>query len=189
MGTNRKKARDLNSMPDRSSIGYVRVEADGDVFKGALLVVDDRGIPLDFRYTDPVSPTKLERVLYGEALDVYIQEDVILGSLLEAVEEKPDIWVCEDRRVLLPLVRMSKSLSASIDSTSRAPLDSPGATVPLPEENTFLVQTDLMGPPYRVTVEKAEVLDKVVSLLVNLSSTMELLEPFNRISKAVEALD
>ena len=37
-----------------SSLGYVTVEGSEGQFRGASLVVDLRGIPMDFRYTDPI---------------------------------------------------------------------------------------------------------------------------------------
>ncbi|PIE54291.1 MAG: hypothetical protein CSA35_07060 [Dethiosulfovibrio peptidovorans] len=176
-------------MPEAPHLGYVQVVSEAGAFRGALLVVDCRGIPLDFRYTDPVSPTKLERVLYGDALEVYIQEDVILGSLLGAVEEKPDLWICQDRHLLAPLGHRAKKLSIVMETTSRTPLEKAGATTPLPEENVYLVQTDLMGPPCRVTTLKSGELERVSPILVDAASTMELLEPFVRITKALDVLD
>ena len=65
-----------------SSLGYVTVEGAEGQFRGASLVVDLRGIPMDFRYTDPIRPSRLERILYGSALDVYLREELILQSLL-----------------------------------------------------------------------------------------------------------
>ncbi|MBQ9581383.1 MAG: hypothetical protein IJR21_03350, partial [Synergistaceae bacterium] len=78
----------------QGSLGYMTIDgADGEI-RGASLVVDFRGVPMDFRYTDPIRPTKLERILYGNALDVYLREELILQSLLNAVEARPSLWIC-----------------------------------------------------------------------------------------------
>ena len=37
-----------------NSLGYVVVEGAEGQFRGASLVVDARGIPMDFRYTAPI---------------------------------------------------------------------------------------------------------------------------------------
>ena len=66
-----------------NNLGYVSVEGAEGQFRGASLVVDQRGIPMDFRYTDPIRLSRLERILYGSALDVYLREELILQSLLE----------------------------------------------------------------------------------------------------------
>ena len=51
-----------------NNLGYVSVEGAEGQFRGASLVVDQRGIPMDFRYTDPIRPSRLERILYGLSL-------------------------------------------------------------------------------------------------------------------------
>ena len=76
-----------------NGLGYIVIDGEEGRFRGASLVVDLRGIPVDFRYTDPIRPTKLERILYGSALDVYLREELILQSLLGAVETKPQVWI------------------------------------------------------------------------------------------------
>ena len=54
------------------NLGYVLVDGSEGVFRGAVLVTDFRGIPADFRYTDPLRPSRIEKILYGSALDVYL---------------------------------------------------------------------------------------------------------------------
>ena len=39
---------------------------------GGLLLTDESGIPLDFRYVEPITPTKLQAVLYGKALESHL---------------------------------------------------------------------------------------------------------------------
>ena len=41
-----------------NNLGYVSVEGAEGQFRGASLVVDQRGIPMDFRYTDPIRPSR-----------------------------------------------------------------------------------------------------------------------------------
>lgn len=176
-------------MPDLPILGYVKVDGDENGFRGALLVVDHRGIPLDFRYTDTVSPTKLEKVLYGDALEVYVREEVILGSLLDAVEEKPHIWICGDRHLIGPVAQRSKILSVTLEASNRNSLEEPGALSPMPDEGYYLLQVSLMGPPCRLSVLSESDSAKAATMLVNAGATMDVLEPFSRIDKAIESLD
>ena len=89
-------------------LGYITIDSQENYFRGAALVTDSRGIPTDFRYTEPVRPTKLERVLYGNALDIYLREDIILDNLLGAVETKPSLWLLTDEALIAPVKKISK---------------------------------------------------------------------------------
>ena len=51
------------------TLGYVLSPAVAeDVFMGGAMVTDASGLPLEFRYTEPVRATKLQRILYGDVL-------------------------------------------------------------------------------------------------------------------------
>lgn len=176
-------------MLDSPDIGYIKVLGGSDGFRGALLVVDSRGIPLDFRYTDLVSPTKLERVLYGDALELYIREEVILGSLLGAVEKKPDLWICGDFQLLDPVSRKTKLPVMTIEQSDRGALEEPGAFVPLTDEGSYLLQVSLLGAPFRISVLSEGDMVKGAGFLTQSGKTMDVLEPFGRIDKALESLD
>lgn len=176
-------------MPEGRKIGYITIDFKDNEYRGAVLVVDFRGIPLDFRYTDPVSPTKLEKVLYGGSLDVYIREEVILESLIKATEEKPCMWICRERFLLNSLKEKISIPVALLENTSRKPLEGPGEFQALAEDRNYLVQVDLMGPPYRAEVAKDKDVDFISSTLSVAASTMEILEPFDRINKAFDTME
>ena len=55
-------------------IGYLAVTAQEPLgYLGGVLVADEFGLPVEFRHTLPVRPTKLQRALYGDALDRYLR--------------------------------------------------------------------------------------------------------------------
>lgn len=174
------------------SLGYMVVEgAEGQV-RGASLVVDLRGIPLDFRYTDPIRPTRLERVLYGSALDTYLKEELILQSLLGAAEVKPQLWACADADLLLPLKNLSKTKSVLLSPSSRAPMEAAGQVEATSDPSSFLLQADSVSAPLRMTFPSGVRPDEVqqtAELLTEAARTMELLEPFSRIQKAFLSLE
>src|SRR5476649_1728686 len=64
-----------------------------DVYMGGAMVTDLFGLPVEFRYTEPVAATKLQRILYGDVLERYIQTDVIIAHLLEHLESKPTLFM------------------------------------------------------------------------------------------------
>ena len=169
-----------------NNLGYVSVEGAEGQFRGASLVVDQRGIPMDFRYTDPIRPSRLERILYGSALDVYLREELILQSLLGAVETSPSLWVCNEGDLLVPLKTAGKGRAIFL-----APLEAAGAVEPMGEAEVLLIQADSVSAPLRASFSpgtRPDEIKQVVSLLVEAARTMELLEPFGRIEKALLSL-
>jgi hypothetical protein len=81
--------------------GYLVVRADeGGAYVGGLMVTDASGLPVDFRYTDPITPTRLQRALYGGVLDRYLRSEVVLRTLLDALETAPTLLVVDDPDLL-----------------------------------------------------------------------------------------
>ena len=171
-------------------LGYLLVEDREGVFEGAALVVDTRGIPLDFRYTEPVRPTRLERILYGSALDVYLREDVLLKNLVESVEAKPTLWILRDRDLIRAARRHAKVAAVCLESTSASPLDQVGILEPQGDRTTFLLQADPISAPFRlaVTEDQLSQTQKISADLVAAAEEMELGEPYSRMGKALESI-
>ncbi|MDR1482639.1 MAG: hypothetical protein LBI74_08450 [Synergistaceae bacterium] len=171
-------------------LGYLTVEARGNYFRGAALVTDFRGIPTDFRYTEPVQPTKLERILYGGALDVYLREEVILDNLLDAVETRPVLWLVNAADLMLPVQKLSRLPAMLVESSNRSPLDASGLFEPTTEQCVFIFQADNISAPLRMTVpdDSIQGVAQFVQTLSSAAEGMDLLEPFGRIDKALEAI-
>ena len=64
------------------------------------MVTDASGLPVDFRYTDPVTPTRLQRALYGNVLDRYLRAEVVLRTLLDALDAPPSLLLVDDPDLL-----------------------------------------------------------------------------------------
>ena len=171
-------------------IGYLTVDERDNYFRGAALVTDQRGIPTDFRYTEPVRPTRLERILYGGALDIYLREEVILENLIGAVETKPTLWIVADEELIGPVQRISKLPTIALEPTQRAPLDQSGAYEPTAEAGVFIFQADNISAPLRLIVPEAQAakIGQTTQALAAAAEEMELTEPFTRIARALEAV-
>lgn len=182
----------LRVSQSNSSLGYIIVDGMEGQFRGASLVVDFRGIPMDFRYTDPIRPSRLERILYGSALDVYLREELILESLLGAVEAKPQLWICNDESLVGPLKSVGKVKSLFMAASTHAPLEATGNVEPIPTgELEVLIQADGVSAPLRAAFPEGtrpDEVQQVAGMLVEAAKTMELLEPFGRIQKALLSL-
>lgn len=171
-------------------LGYLTIDARDNYFRGAALVTDFRGIPSDFRYTDPVKPTRLERILYGGALDIYLREEVILENLLNAVETRPSIWLVDDEDLIRPVQKLAKLPVVAVEASQRSPLDQSGQFEPTAEHGVFIFQADNISAPLRLIVSEENIskMSQFAQLLAGAAEEMELTEPFARIAKAFEAV-
>jgi hypothetical protein len=171
-------------------LGYLTIDSQENYFRGAALVTDSRGIPADFRYTEPVRPTKLERVLYGSALDIYLREDIILDNLLGAVEAKPSLWLLTDEDLIAPVQKISKLPAVAIAASSRSPLEQSGQCEPTGESGVFMLQADNISAPLRLTVSQENItkINQLAQILTSSAEGMELMEPFSRVARALETV-
>lgn len=173
-------------------LGYVIIEAADGTYRGAVLVTDFRGIPADFRYTDPITPSRIEKILYGSSLEAYLREELILGSLTGAVEVKPLLWIGEDEGIPEPLARITKTRSALLGPTNRPPFDKVGVWEKQSEPGACIFQADPLSAPLRLSLAPGDVreedLKNTVALLVEAASTMDILEPFSRMGKVLSAI-
>lgn len=171
-------------------LGYLIINSRDNYFRGAALVTDDRGIPMDFRYTEPVRPTRLERILYGGALDIYLREEILLANLLGAVDVKPSVWLLNDEDLIRPVQRISRLPAIVMETSQRSPLEQSGQMEPTAEQCVFVFQADNISAPLRLIVSDDNVpkMQQFAQTLAAAAEEMELMEPFSRIEKAFEAI-
>jgi len=102
-------------------IGYLAVTAQEPLgYLGGVLVADEYGLPVEFRHTLPVRPTKLQRALYGSALDRYLRSVVITQRLVAGLEHDPAVVLVSDVTLASSVIVVVPSLGTV--TTKRAPL-------------------------------------------------------------------
>ena len=96
-------------------LGYREFD-DGEAYRGAILVTDEWGKPLEFRCTAPVRPTQLQRTLYGKSLLPHILTELIGAPLVSSVREKPQLILIADEsyfdvrhKVSTPVIRVTRN--------------------------------------------------------------------------------
>ena len=173
------------------TLGYVLSQAVADdVFMGGAMVTDAYGLPLEFRYTEPVRATKLQRILYGDVLEKYIHGDVIAGNLISRLDQKPELFLVSDPAVL-DAVQASGRKAAQLSASRVPPLKEFGAWQDISETEYFLQVTD-SGSPVRVRLPGRGPDDalraEVTRLLTEIGRTMDPTEPVARIEAAIKML-
>ena len=152
-----------------------------DGYLGAILITDLHGVPQEFRCTHPVKPTTIQKPLYGNTLCGI--------PLTESIRKKPSLIVISDEFLLdvrigfpSPVVFIRRAGEA-IDIRA-----SDGQETTLKRErvdcSTGKFQPIMFSPHHDFDEDIAsarEILDKIFPFF-------DPLEPFERISKALEVL-
>ncbi|MDR3690269.1 MAG: hypothetical protein P4L46_12885 [Fimbriimonas sp.] len=83
-------------------IGYLAeyVSTSGGHY-GGLLVVNEKGLPREFRHTDGIRPTRLQQILYGDTLDSCLGTDSMGPALLAALQKRPSILLVDEKSRLI----------------------------------------------------------------------------------------
>ncbi|MEJ5252364.1 MAG: hypothetical protein HPY54_02460 [Chthonomonadetes bacterium] len=170
-------------------IGYLSAgEVEPSLFIGAAMCTDGFGLPVEFRYTEPVRATPLQRILYGGALHRYLCREVIASTLLQAMETVPDVWIVRDEMLLEPLEGMRAPV-VMLFPTDMAPMSDLGATMPA-GDGEMLVQLSLAGAPLRVRFGSQDTAQhrQAIQALTEVAHTMDVLEPLTRLQQAIRAV-
>lgn len=168
--------------PDRPGFLVVRADDDG-TWVGGLMVTDPSGLPVDFRYTDPVTPTRLQRALYGDVLDRYLRTEVVLRTLLDALDAPPSLLLIDDP-VLLD--EPSDACPTALVAPTRSEPIGPAGARREERPGHFLLQASRDAHPLRVGLpEGSPHAETVAAALVALSSRMDVLEPSARVRDAL----
>ncbi len=159
-------------------------------YNGAILITDFKGFPLEFRYTDPIIPTKIQQVLYGKGLERYIKIDVILDSLIKAMSSKSQLLIVQDEEMLdyksdsVAIVRLSP--------TKSQPLSQIGELSQV-KKSEYLLQTGHGTGPIRVQLPldfncENERFDSIIQILTEAGNYMDVDEPLARVYKTLELI-
>lgn len=168
-------------------LGYGVVDKSIETFLGGIMVTNSTGLPVEFRYTEPLTPTRIQKVLYGEVLETYIKGEVILKSLLESLESTPEIVIVNEESLLdMPVLSVPV---ISISETRLKPLDSISSIQKMGSKE-YLLQVNDAGSPVRVKIVEGNKngTERINSMLVKAGEAMDITEPLERVHEALEIL-
>ncbi|MEI8377579.1 MAG: hypothetical protein WCF95_03485 [bacterium] len=158
-------------------------------FLGAILICDTKGFPVEFRYTEPIIPTKIQKVLYGNNLEKYLKVDVILDSLLKVLSSNYDILIVSDD-VLLEYKEAKNILKMS---TTQNPILSKDDKIQKINNNECLIRIPLSEQPIRLLFQKdfnceGEPFDGIVAALLEMGESIDISEPLSRVQKSIDLI-
>ena len=188
----------------------IRSTLDGNGYIGAALVVDAKGIPLEFRCSVPVRPSAIQTALYGAPIKDYIAFNLCGQPLLGSLTTNPELCLVESEsefnlqeHVSIPVFHACRVESHSESdsredsgqdklrrqsSSSRAP-DGPAANpsgerAKASEEDGIRLDSPADFPPVilRSYSDWDRSLQHFLPGLRRLSENIDLVEPFERIT-------
>jgi hypothetical protein len=153
-------------------IGYLSVLNIDGKHIGGLLVVNEYGIPMEFKYSEPITPTKLQEIIYGSSLEFYLHTEIIAKGLIQKIENRPELILVQDPSLLF---------EKNIVMITILP-----QTVQEKRENNEVI-VNLNTKSIRITFQEGiKIDDSVVQKIVDYASKLDIIEPFDRIEKALE---
>lgn len=174
-----------------NTLGYVVIDGSETVIRGAALITDMKGFPVDFVRSEPLRPDQISKILYGESFGKYAKEKLVLESLIDAVESDPQLWICNDSDILTPLRNNSRGKSVLLEESPHVPLDAAGHVEATADPGVFLIQAEPNGNPLRAQFPagvRPEDVQQTAAILTEAAQTMNVLEPFTRVEKAMTFL-
>ena len=167
----------------------VRRTQDQEGYIGAILVIDNHGIPREFRCTHPVRPTLVQKALYGNNLEWHIGFELCGKPLLGELTSHPVACLVESTGMLglreavpLPVVHAQR-LGDMLGVSAQTDGESGGRIERLDSEiNDFQPLAVHCYGGFETDIEET------LPALRRVFQYVDLMEPFERITTAVTVL-
>ncbi len=160
------------------TIAYLHIKEINKIFIGGIMLTNNFGIPKEFKYSEPIKPTKLQHILYGKVLSKYIKLEVLSKNLLSKIENAPDIIFTRDTEIAT-----SDELEEKIYYISSIATENMKKDIERIDENEITIKISSFKG-FRI-VSKMDPIS-IVETIKDLSRTMDIDEPFNRMEEALE---
>jgi len=156
-----------------------------DGYMAAVLVTDDKGVPLEFRCTRPVKPNAFQRPLFGQSLEPHIGVRLCGEPLLKALKKAPTV-VFVNKPYMVDLRRDFDGAVLFVRSVGEAVEVIPGQNV----ATEHLKYEATKFKPIVCEWHAAFPNDKPIAtaVLSHCEKYLDPLEPFVRITQAISAL-
>jgi len=173
---------------EKIRIGYFATYKTEEMYIGGVMITSDQSIPLEFKYTEPIKPTRIHKIIFGKVLEKYISEEVIKKNLLKEIKNVPAIYfvtelelIGEDTSNHVPMV--------ALQNTTLPGLNTPGEFQRV-KEKEVIVQPLTSKNPLKLTFFSPEpdVQEKALNNLRSVIDKIDIYEPFSRIETALKAL-
>jgi hypothetical protein len=172
------------TVPDDTQLLFIASQKfeSGKAVRGALLLTDGDTKPLEFRCTNPIRPTSLQNVLYGQMLEAHLIVELIGLPLVNSLRQPPTIILVQEpellelrHRVHSPILQITKESSLAINGNNGS-------------GTALLSSASGQFEPVVLVAQKEFATDIPTSMpvLTRVFNRFDLLEPFKRVATALE---
>ncbi|HOO74369.1 MAG TPA: hypothetical protein PLS66_03675 [Tepiditoga sp.] len=75
-------------------IAYFSIfKSQDEKYSGGILTVNDKGLPENFKYTTPIKPNKIQKIIYGNNIKSYLAGEIIEKNFQEVFKDTDIIFV------------------------------------------------------------------------------------------------
>jgi hypothetical protein len=174
--------------PSRKQVGYFCHLRIDEKHMGAILVTNQIGVPVEFKYTEPVVATRLHKILYGSVLEKYLHETVIRDRLGREVRSSPNYFIApyDEKEFLGPL---GDREMMAVQRYSLPPGDVSGPFSRIREREAIIeLEEDRIFLRLAFSTSDETVQHNMAAWLQEISHTMDIMEPLDRIMSALTSL-
>ena len=174
--------------PSRNQVGYFCHHQIDEKHMGAILITNQIGVPLEFKYTEPIVATKLHKILYGSVLEKYLRETVIRDRLGREVQASPSYFITSyDEKEFLGALADKEMMA--VQKYPAPPGDISGLFNRI-REREVIVKLEEDGIFLRVAFSTADesIQHAMAAWLQEIARTMDVLEPLDRIASALTSI-
>jgi len=172
------------TVPDDTQLLFIASQKfeSGKAVRGAILLTDGDTKPLEFRCTNPIRPTSLQNVLYGQMLEAHLIVELIGLPLVNSLRQPPTIILVQEpellelrHRVHSPILQITKESSLAINGNNGS-------------GTALLSSASGQFEPVVLVAQKEFATDIPTSMpvLTRVFNRFDLLEPFKRVATALE---
>ena len=172
-----------------NNLAYLMLLEEEGTYMGGLRVTDLMGLPLEFKYTDPITPTALQQILYGKVLRQYLRDDILVRNLLREIKTVPSMIVVPEPEYLSGRDKAGRTPMVSLQKTTLPFLKTPGE-IQRVKETEAVFQPFQDGGPLRLTFGAAdpERQERALLIVKEVGRKRDLSEPLERVEKALRLL-
>jgi hypothetical protein len=173
---------------EKIRIGYFASQKNDERYIGGVMVTDHLAIPIEFKYTEPIHPTRIHKIIFGKVLEKYIGEEVIKKNLLKEIKNLPAVYFVTELELLgedtvnnIPMVALQ---------TTTLPSLSAAGEFQRVKDKEIIIQPLTSKNPLKLTFFSPEpdLQEKVMNILRSFIDKIDIYEPFSRIETALKAL-
>jgi hypothetical protein len=155
---------------------------------GAILVTNQIGVPVEFKYTEPVVATRLHKILYGSVLEKYLHETVIRDRLGREVRNSPTYFIApyDEKEFLGPV---GEREMMAVQRYNLPPEEVSGPFSRIREREAIIeLEEDRIFLRLAFSTSDETVQHDMAAWLQEISRTMDVLEPLERITSALTSI-